>query len=353
MGFRFRRSVKIGPGVRMNVGKRSMGLSAGGRGFRYSVSTSGRTTRTVGVPGTGASWVSTSTTGGNTRRAGARSRTTSGQRAVPTPSSTPQLKAGFFASAIEKKFVEGVNWYVKDNIERALAAFEDSSSRDTRNLSDDLFAGVCALRLKDNEKALFYMERVVQSDIPLPDQLMLKYLSGASMFITLYVTPRVEAQIPFDNLGAALILAELYQEVGRRDEAIGILQQLAEQAPDDSVLKLSLCDLLYEEGSDDEVIELAAGVENDSEPALACLHLKGKALARRGLHSAAIDTFSVGLRKTSGRNPDLLKEIRYDRATLYDEINQPKSARKDWERLYADDPSYRDVRGRLTGPQDG
>jgi tetratricopeptide (TPR) repeat protein len=230
-----------------------------------------------------------------------------------------------------------------------LTAFEQSSSRDSRNLSDDLFAGVCALRLEDKEKALGYMERVVESDIPLPDSLMIKYLASATMTITLHVTPRVEAQIPFDSLGAALILAELYQEADRRDEAIGILRQLAEEAPDDIVLKLSLCDLLYEDGSDDEVIELAAGVENDSEPALACLHLKGKALARRGLHSAALDTFSAGLRKTSGRNPELLKEIRYDRAALYEQMNQSKNARKDWERLYSDDPSYRDVRDRLSG----
>lgn len=60
MGFRFRKSFKVAPGVRLNVGKKSASVSLGGRGFRTSVSTSGRKTRTVGIPGTGISHVSTS-----------------------------------------------------------------------------------------------------------------------------------------------------------------------------------------------------------------------------------------------------------------------------------------------------
>lgn len=60
MGIRFRKSFKVAPGVRFNVGKKSASVSFGGKGFRTSVSTSGRRTRTVGIPGTGISHVSTS-----------------------------------------------------------------------------------------------------------------------------------------------------------------------------------------------------------------------------------------------------------------------------------------------------
>lgn len=56
MGFRFRKSVKIAPGVRLNVGKKSVGVSMGGKGFRHSINSSGRRTTTVGVPGTGLSY---------------------------------------------------------------------------------------------------------------------------------------------------------------------------------------------------------------------------------------------------------------------------------------------------------
>lgn len=50
---RFRRTVKIAPGVRLNVNKRSVGLSAGARGARVSVNSDGRSTRSVGIPGSG------------------------------------------------------------------------------------------------------------------------------------------------------------------------------------------------------------------------------------------------------------------------------------------------------------
>lgn len=54
MAFNFRKSVKIAPGVRLNVGKKSASISAGVRGARITKGTRGTTT-TVGIPGTGLS----------------------------------------------------------------------------------------------------------------------------------------------------------------------------------------------------------------------------------------------------------------------------------------------------------
>ena len=53
--FRFRRSIKLFPGVRWNFGKKSTSLSIGGRGAHYTVGTAGSRT-TVGIPGTGLSY---------------------------------------------------------------------------------------------------------------------------------------------------------------------------------------------------------------------------------------------------------------------------------------------------------
>ncbi len=56
MGWRFRRSVKLLPGVRLNVGKRSAGVSVGPRGAKVSLNTKREVRRTVGLPGTGLSY---------------------------------------------------------------------------------------------------------------------------------------------------------------------------------------------------------------------------------------------------------------------------------------------------------
>ena len=42
MGFRFRKSIKIAPGVRLNIGKKSASISVGGRGVRHTISSTGR-----------------------------------------------------------------------------------------------------------------------------------------------------------------------------------------------------------------------------------------------------------------------------------------------------------------------
>jgi hypothetical protein len=56
MGFRFRRSMKILPGIRLTVGKSSIGISAGVPGARVSLNSRGRVTTSAGIPGSGLYW---------------------------------------------------------------------------------------------------------------------------------------------------------------------------------------------------------------------------------------------------------------------------------------------------------
>src|SRR4051794_26326818 len=55
MGFRFRRSIKLLPGIRLNLSGSGASLSLGPRGFHYTVGPQG-TRVTAGIPGTGLSW---------------------------------------------------------------------------------------------------------------------------------------------------------------------------------------------------------------------------------------------------------------------------------------------------------
>lgn len=59
MGLRFRKSIKIVPGVRLNIGKKSVGVSAGVKGYRKSINSSGRVTTSIGTPVAGVSYVKT------------------------------------------------------------------------------------------------------------------------------------------------------------------------------------------------------------------------------------------------------------------------------------------------------
>lgn len=66
MGFRFRKSINLGNGVRINFNKKSAGISFGTKGARYSINSNGRRTASVGVPGTGLYY--TKTSGGSSHK---------------------------------------------------------------------------------------------------------------------------------------------------------------------------------------------------------------------------------------------------------------------------------------------
>lgn len=65
MGLRFYRRVHIAPGLRLNVGTRGISASFGHRGAWYTVGAHGRRTATLGFPGTGLRY--TTTSGGSSR----------------------------------------------------------------------------------------------------------------------------------------------------------------------------------------------------------------------------------------------------------------------------------------------
>lgn len=55
MGFRFRKSLKIAPGIKLNIGKKGISsVSIGGRGATVNINRKG-TRSTIGLPGTGLS----------------------------------------------------------------------------------------------------------------------------------------------------------------------------------------------------------------------------------------------------------------------------------------------------------
>ena len=87
MGFRFRKSVKIAPGIRLNFSKSGMSTSIGRRGAILNISKRG-TRSTVGIPGTGISYSSYS----SSKRSPAPHR-----NMAPTTAPTPTIDTPGFS----------------------------------------------------------------------------------------------------------------------------------------------------------------------------------------------------------------------------------------------------------------
>src|SRR4051812_19311987 len=102
MGFRYYKRVNLGGGFHLNFSKTGVGVSAGVPGARYSVHPSGRTVKTVGLPGTGMYYRK------DTYAPGSRSRSTRSRPLLPPPTVQMYPKAGLFAPKEDKEFVKGV-----------------------------------------------------------------------------------------------------------------------------------------------------------------------------------------------------------------------------------------------------
>ena len=68
MGLRFRKSKKVLPGVKLNVGKKSVGVSLGGKAGGFSLNTKRGVTARGSIPGTGVSYSSNLTGGKSVKR---------------------------------------------------------------------------------------------------------------------------------------------------------------------------------------------------------------------------------------------------------------------------------------------
>lgn len=339
MGMRFRRSIKLGPGVRFNLSKTGIGISAGLKGARYSVHSSGRQTTAARLPGTGVYYMKQ--TGGHGSKASASTK------AAPAQQSTPHATPGLFAPAYEKKFAEAVKRYLAGETQAALGLFIEASSLDSTDkaLSDDFFAGLLLAQSGSSELAIPYLEKIVAAPQGLPDALMAKYIGGAQ--ISVPITPQLSVVVEMGSLAATLVLVECYQEHGRFDEAIGLLQQVREAAPH-KALTVSLCELLSLQSEWQEVIELVAGTSNTDDIDLQTLIYYGSALSNVGRDDAALVVYKEAL-KSSKRDQELLWWARYRRAAAHLRLGSKARARTDFARIYAENPSYADVAQQLTG----
>jgi tetratricopeptide (TPR) repeat protein len=351
MGIRFRKSVRIAPGVRLSISKSGFGVSAGIPGARYSVHSSGRRTTTVGLPGTGISHVSTSYGGSHPGEAPSRRATqmASSVRVSGAQAAAVLPKAGFFAGAGDRRYREGLIAYLSGDKAAATVAFESALANEPKAISAHLLAALSLDDDADLNRVISHLEAVVTARDPFPDKLMLKYVPPArsEMGISVQITKLISAQVPVNLAGATMLLAEVYQLAGRLDEAIGLVHQLHEANPTDPAIRLSLADLLLADSDYEGVVEVTSGARNDDDFGVALLHMRAASLTALGHHTAALDTFRDALAKTAKRDPELLKAIRYDRALSFAALGQKAKARADFERLYAADPDYLDVRKQL------
>lgn len=334
MSFRFWRRIRIAPGVTLNLSKSTASLSVGPRGAKYTISPRGNRV-TAGLPGTGLFY-----TVHEPRRA------SSGH--APRVAQRNRLNLGFFerlfTPADERALVDGLKALNAGDEGAALADFEKSAS-----LPDAAWmAGMLRLKREEFAPARRHLEAAL-GGLDRLGGLLDKY--GIAAQVTFSVTPEVDAHARPRERGTRLALVEIAQINGDRATAMRHVERLLAIEPGDPVVLLSFAELILDGDADrvllERVVALTAGITNETPVETALLLYRGRALARLGLADAAIDTFTLALRRRKDRADTLLLQLRYERAVLYDEVGRKAQARREMERVYAEDPTFEDVRERL------
>lgn len=320
MGFRMRKSIKVAPGVRLNVSKTGVGASVGGKGARTSVHSSGRRTTTLGsgvVPGV---YYQKSAGGGRS------------QAATAEPAQSPK-KPGLFAPKGEKQLYKAIKAQDVHAIKQAGTEHPDF------RLPSYSLAGLMMLTSQPSEAEQLLDEVFATGKDPAEDKFVSSYLFTR---LELSIAEGVSAELPVNRDVVGLALAELKQDHGDLAGAIDVVEQLEPT----TYSAVSLAELYAQSGRWDDVIELTEGITNDDDASALLCVFRGQAFREQGFHDAAHEALKEALRSRS-RPAEIRHLALSERAANYLVQGKKGMARKDLERILAEDSSYEGVRGRL------
>jgi tetratricopeptide (TPR) repeat protein len=324
MGFVARKSFKVAPGVRMTVSKSGVSASVGGRGARVSASTSGRVTRTVGVPGTGVRYTKASTLGSGRNRPG----TGRSAASAVAPASPPRpSKPGWTAPKWEKalyKVVRDQDWGSLEHVAK--------EQPDAMVIAVPL-DGLMSFARQPDGRALQLLRWAWENAGEIGTHpFVQKYLSGST--VTIPVAHGVEVTLPLNRDAVGLALAELEQQV-------------VEHLEPSTYAAVSLCDLYLEVGRYDDVVDITNGIPNTDDPTALLAAFRGVALRELGHQTASREALKEAL-KSKSRDETIRHFALVERAKTYVAENKRAMARKDLERVLAENSNYEGVREMLT-----
>jgi tetratricopeptide (TPR) repeat protein len=335
LGFGFRKSLNLGGGIRLNLGKKGIGISAGVKGFRVGIGPSGSRMRAT-IPGTGLYYE---------ERLGNKSKSKSIQPSyeAPQPVTPKAIKLGFFQRLTtpdaEIVFTEGTNQMLKGQKESALANFRDVILKD-RHCADAYFA--IALLSTDDAEQLAAIKYTL-SEKAKYGSLFSKY--KVAMGGSLDITNELKMQITNDDLGLILVVAEIYQENNLHSAAISLLENSSYL--DQPAVLLSLGELYYDAGKFEESIKTLQKLDNNDQVGTTSLLYQGLAFREIKQFAASAEVLKAALRRKKGRSQELLLEARYQLACTYELAGEFKKAKKEYEKILTEDFEFRDVKDKV------
>lgn len=327
--------MKLMPGVRLNFGKDSVGMSFGVPGARYTMNSKGRRTVSVGVPGTGLYDVTTLSSGRSSRN-----RSSGGVEDFwDKTSDGTEPRPGLFASKAERSFYEfmrdiyGADGSVNTSVEVVGQAGALAAQYPKLNSALELIAilhGISETGTSDQATARALAAWQRRKEL-FSDRIVRKYFRG--IYPQVPITQGISSSGFYDAQCLGFIVSEVLQRDGKYEEAIAVLSAMVAT----QLVGISLADIEITAGSLDGALETTEDIKNVDDATAMMLVLRGIAFREKGLDDAALECFKRSIAKKN-RSEGVIHRGLYERAMTYKKLGKKAAAKKDLEKILVDDP---------------
>ena len=330
MGLRFRRTLKIAPGLRLNFNKNSVGLSIGPRGAKYTINSSGRRTASVGIPGSGLYY--TESTGGGRRKTETEFDPLT---RVDEHGNTEHIDIpGLFAGRAETIFFEFAEQFlVSDSnfsFDEIKAAAENIKTTNPEIAPFIDYVMIAKTANVSAQEALALCERLYAMPDLLTDKIAKKYFDQFRANIP--IARGISFSTDYNHSYLTYTYSEILQALGQPQKALEIISK----APDSEYKNIDILDLRLALKEYETVIDETNDLENEDDQSAILLIFRAIAYRELKEFDLAIETLRIALSKRTRPN-DILAFARYERAVTYVAMGKKAQAIKDLNTIIAKD----------------
>ena len=343
MSVRFRKSMKLAPGVRLNFNKDSVGMSFGVPGARYTINSKGRRTVSTGIPGTGIYNVETISSGSSSRSKKVEQQEDRWSQNAPGR----EIKPGLFASKAEKEFYQFLLDVYKDkklDVDAAIArAAELRDTYDELRYGLELIAFAQGITVdKWENKAIEWGAGLWKNrEVIFNDTYVTKYFQALKLMVT--ISPGIATSLIYNEQTLGFIWAEVLQGLEKFDEALDVLHEMDA----DQMVAISIADIEITKRDFDGAIETTEDIEVEDDATAMLMVLRGVAFREKGMHEAAVECFKRAMKQKDVQQI-LAHRALFERGVTYAAMGKKSMAIKDLEKILVDNPAYPEVEKKLS-----
>ncbi|UDQ98105.1 hypothetical protein AAEX28_14115 [Lentisphaerota bacterium WC36G] len=245
-----------------------------------------------------------------------------------------------FMKKSNRKFLNAIKAFIDDDDKTALKLLENAN----KSIDASFMRGVIEQGKGNYKTSLESFEKVMESPAKLG-----QFFDKHNVYFKLNLDLSHEQLLPiyFDERCMLICLSMIYSELDLKQDAFELLWHLYSEDYKNLEIILLISQLVVNSDSDKsvykDVVLITSGIQNRTPLQTMILLNKSKALKILGNYQEACNVLTYALQRTGGRSLNLIHELLYEQALIYELLNQNIRAKKNYERIYLHNQKFKDI----------